>query len=219
MSDSDESSILTRMSYTGTPDSTSDYETSILPIVKLCLDADLTLLVGESPVHRFMVSRNTLCMASPVFRAMLTGRFIEAWKDEIQLEGDDPDAMLIVLRIAHLRFSEVKRFFRKPSELVSLAIICDKYDMVATCRPFIHDWMKKWLNKHDDNEEDRDENREYRIGQEGLWTAWVFGYTAMFTLHAFILASIISTDAEDKCIWARREVLNDQLMPLGFISK
>jgi hypothetical protein len=42
-------------------------------------------------------------MASPVFGAMLVGKFIEAQKNEIELEDDDPDAMLIILRIAHLR--------------------------------------------------------------------------------------------------------------------
>jgi hypothetical protein len=212
MNDSDESSILTRMSYIGTPDDTSDDESSILPIVDLCRGADLTLLVGKAPAHRFRVSRNTLCMASSVFCAMLTGKFIEAQKDEIRLEGDDPDAMLIVLRIAHLRFSEVPRFLPDSWELVELATICDKYDMVAICRPFIPGWMNPWLEEHEGDSVEED------LGYEDcLWTTWVFGYQEEFTRVAIHLSMIIITDTEGNCK-TPNGILNDELLPLGIIG-
>lgn len=146
-----------------------------MPAIALCHNADLTLIVGENPIHRFKVSRNTLCMASSVFKAMLSRNFIEAQKDEIELEDDDPDALLIILRIVHLKFSEVKRSFEYQSQLVQVAVVCDKYDLVAVCRPFIPGWARKWL---------RAQNPIANLNAQGqtekcLWT-WVFGYEEEF---------------------------------------
>jgi len=212
MSDSKGTPILTPASSMGTPATDLDDETWILPIIELCRNADLTLLVGEAPVHRFKVSRNTLCMASPVFCAMLVGRFAEARKDEFQLLGDDPDAMLIVLRIAHLRFNEVKRYFQKSSDLVRLATICDKYDMVAICRPFFPGWTENWLDKIDEDD-------DYWYVDDRLWLAWVFGYEKLFPRLTVILAETMTIDANGKREAAERSILNDQPMPLGIVGK
>lgn len=207
MSNSERTSINTAASYTGTPDSSSDDEIWSTPALELCLNADLTLLVGEAPVHRFKVARSTLCMASPVFRAMLTGRYMEARKEEIQLEGDDPDAMLIVLRIAHLRCSQVRRTFEAHSELANVATICDKYDMVAICRPFIPGWVETWLHKNN-----------YLDHENWLWTAWVFGYEKEFVRLATHLSMTITTDSEGNCKTSEGRIF-DGNMPPGIVGR
>jgi hypothetical protein len=51
MSDSGEDSYFSRTSYPSFLNSTSDNEPLPPPIVELCPDADLTLLVGEGPIH------------------------------------------------------------------------------------------------------------------------------------------------------------------------
>jgi hypothetical protein len=154
-----------------TRDRVLDEAPSIPLRVDLCPNADLTLLVGDTHhVHRFKISRNTLCMASSVFRAMLVGKFLESQEDEVELEGDDPRALLTVLRIAHLRCSEVRRTFTYCTQLVDIATICDKYDLVAICRPFVSDWVESWLS-----------DKSLFEYEERLWIAWVFGYEQEFT--------------------------------------
>jgi hypothetical protein len=82
---------------------------SNLPIKELCNNGNLVLLVGEDfgPVQPFCVSCNTLCMVSPVWRAMLSGEIIQSKLNEIPFADDEPEASLLVLRIAHLRFHEI----------------------------------------------------------------------------------------------------------------
>jgi hypothetical protein len=164
---------------------------SNLPIKELCNNGDLVLLVGEDlgPVYRFRVSRNTLCMASPVWRAMLSGEFIESKLNEIPFADDEPEALLLVLRIAHLRFHEIPQ--QLPDEkLVEVATICDKYDTVAVCRPFIRDWIAPWIKSR----------RFMKEGNEGfLWIAWVFGYRREFTWLAWALQFSIHTDEAGNC--------------------
>lgn len=81
-------------------------ETPVLFTMELCIIPDFTLIVGENlgPAREFGVSRLALCCASPVFRAMLAGPFIESTKKLLVLEDGNPEALLAVLRIAHMRF-------------------------------------------------------------------------------------------------------------------
>jgi len=130
---------------TNTTSSASEDELVTPREFELCANPDLTILVGVDHVHRFLVSRNTLCMASPVFRTMLAGKFAEAQKEEIELAEDHPGALLIILRVAHLRLSEVRRKFLFSHQLIDVATICDKYDLVAVCRPFVPGWVEAKL--------------------------------------------------------------------------
>lgn len=185
----------------------SDGETWKNPIIELCRDADLELVVGDVPAQRIRVSRTTLCMASPVFRAMLAGKFAEARLTKIRLEGDDSDAMLIVLRIAHLRFSEVQRSFRDDESLVNVATLCDKYGMVAICRPFIPGWL--------------DDKHAFPFScsnAESLWVLWVFGYETEFTKIAKKLSLSIYIDDRGNCKTPKHTLLED-LMPPGMTGK
>jgi hypothetical protein len=69
---------------------------------------DLTLIVGPDK-DRFQVSSIALRHASLVWRAMLAGPFQEASATEITFEEDDPEALKVLLLLAHLQFSKVPK--------------------------------------------------------------------------------------------------------------
>lgn len=125
---------------------------------------DLTLIVGPKS-RRFLVSKVALRLASPVFRAMFTGKFVEAQANtkETILPEDDPEALKVVLLIAHLRFKEVPKTLEF-ALLVEMAKIVDKYDLVSLLRP----WSGQWIAPHGG-----------KLTQEGFegwsWVAWTFG--------------------------------------------
>lgn len=180
------------------------------PIRTLCFDADLTLIVGKTSgqAHRYKVSPYILCLASPVFRAMLTGNFSEAMKDEIELEDDDPEALLIALRIAHLKHNEVDRTLSL-STLVNVATICDKYDAVTVCRPFVDGWVQQWLPA----------STSTSTGPcESIWPAWVFGYDRQFISIVDGLRLTFTLNDLGHAEWAGHR-LTDMMMPPGLVGK
>ncbi|KAE9962923.1 hypothetical protein EG328_011923 [Venturia inaequalis] len=183
--------------------------------IDLCVDSDLTLVVGE---HRFRVSRNTLCMASPVWGAMLKGPFKEASQNEITLsDDDDPEALLTVLRIAHLKTYEVSRSLDL-HQLVKMATICDKYDTVATCRPLIGGWVDSWIKSEQISGVFGFGNRFGRQtptrNEEFLWVSWVFGYEQQFTELATSLQLMVSTNVDDALFAPRTTGLFSQNLPI-----
>jgi hypothetical protein len=56
-----------------------------------------------------------------------SGQWTESVAAEIPFPKDDPEAILTVLRIAHLQFNSIPKIQTR-SSLYQLAIICDKYD-------------------------------------------------------------------------------------------
>ncbi|KAF1991477.1 hypothetical protein K402DRAFT_294941, partial [Aulographum hederae CBS 113979] len=132
-------------------------------------DGDLTIKVrpDKDPLE-YVVSKRTMCFASPAWRAMLTGQFSESTASEVPFPEDDPDALLIVLRIAHLQFALLPRSMSFLM-VVKLAVLCDKYDTVALVKPF----LSMWVDPHK-------ENLLTVNYQEWFFVAWVFGYEEEF---------------------------------------
>ena len=99
-------------------------------------ESDVPLVDQETLV----VSSAVMRIASPVWRTMFDpqGRFMESQRSsthgEVDFPEDDPDALLCILRIAHLQFRKIPETLNF-AELLNLAIICDKYDTVAIVRP------------------------------------------------------------------------------------
>lgn len=105
---------------------------------------------GSQNAPRFCVNSHLLCHVSPVFRAMLGhhSRFKEAQSlreagamstslsgpivpVDIQLEGDDPKALTVLIWIVHHRADMVPSRL-SVTELYDLAILMDKYQIKAT---------------------------------------------------------------------------------------
>ena len=90
----------------------------------------------------FIVSSKAMCLASPVWRAMLDpqGPWARQGSDTYNLLEDDPHAMLIILRIAHLQFSELPDVLVVYEHILQLAVLCDKYGSVLILDSFCFVW-------------------------------------------------------------------------------
>ena len=90
----------------------------------------------------FHVSRAVMCLASPVWKAMLAPdrSFKEARPESshgavVDFSDDDPEALHLLLNIAHLNFHELPESL-KYEELLQVCVPCDKYDMIWLLRPW-----------------------------------------------------------------------------------
>ncbi|TLD33028.1 hypothetical protein PspLS_01142 [Pyricularia sp. CBS 133598] len=104
-------------------------------------DGDLYLEVRQS--HIFQVDSRTLCRHSPVFKAMLTGPWIESRPTEskwtVNLPEDSPQGLEVLLNIVHGRFDLVPTHL-DGDNLFDVCVEADKRDMVKTVRPWIREW-------------------------------------------------------------------------------
>ena len=105
----------------------------------------------ESLTKTFLVSSAVMCLASKVWRAMLHSgsRFTEAQIladtcKQAHFYDDDPEALLILLSIAHLAFRKVP-VHMEWSLLLNMAVLCDKYDTVSITRPWLTQWVEPVL--------------------------------------------------------------------------
>jgi len=113
------------------------------------------------------VCSQALIQASPVWKKFL----IPPWANEnsnvevkeINCSEDNGGALLILLNIAHLKFTAVPRHVAY-DVLYQLAILIDEYQCIQLVAPWADSWMFN-------------ETAESRLpGQEGwLFIAWVFG--------------------------------------------
>ncbi|RPB26217.1 hypothetical protein L211DRAFT_804956 [Terfezia boudieri ATCC MYA-4762] len=118
------------------------------------LEGDVLLtLPSTSGIARFRVNSNILCIASPVFRAMLgaksqfreraalSARTSTSEPLELSLADDDPNALTVILRIIHLQYDWVPPSLNA-DQLYTIAVICDKYDM----RQSLEVWLVNWIS-------------------------------------------------------------------------
>ncbi|KAK0119384.1 hypothetical protein ONS95_010836 [Cadophora gregata] len=130
---------------------------------------------GEEMVG--MVATQAMVLASPVWEKFI----FPPWSNEsskvkeIDFSGDDGEAMLILLNIAHLQFCYV------PNELhylllYQIAILCEQYDCHAILKPWLESWLKN------------EPNDLYAIGkEEWIYIAWAFGRENYFRSKATLL--------------------------------
>ncbi|KAF8444345.1 hypothetical protein BDZ91DRAFT_803794 [Kalaharituber pfeilii] len=126
-------------------------------IVRISIDpeGDVTVAVPHSvegsakqAIAKFLINSHILCVASPVFRAMLSenSSFKEATSlaartsIEIQLLDDNPNALAVILRAIHLQSDWVPDSLTT-EQLYQVAVLCDKYDM----RQSLELWLRKWI--------------------------------------------------------------------------
>jgi len=156
----------------------------------VCLhdSGDVTLLIGiDEHKQAVLVSSSVLRLASPVWKAMLDRHWAESEAQEIPFPDDDVAAMLLVLRIAHLQFHDLPpKKGLSFEDVLQLAILCDKYDLVKLVRPFLD--LNQWAEPFKYSKA-----TGYRIYQpKWLFVAWTFGYENSFDELARRLALTIT---------------------------
>lgn len=147
---------------------------------------ELTFKRGQA---RYRVSSQVLCLASPVFRAMLgpNSSFREACELRahtttgggaasaepyvLAIEDDDPEALAIVLFALHLQNAKLPAFIKEKRTIWNMAIICDKYDCTTAFSVWVDGWADGWRR------------RAFRNSGHGLWLfiSWTFGLGDVFT--------------------------------------
>ncbi|KAK0667805.1 hypothetical protein QBC41DRAFT_227650 [Cercophora samala] len=111
---------------------------------------DLILHVGadlDLTPRTFKVDSSALRRGSPVFKKMLFGPWVEAkpptgerWL--VSLPEDNPDALELILQIAHCQFSSAQKERMTPERVYDLFLVSDKYGMAPLLAPWIHWWGK-----------------------------------------------------------------------------
>jgi hypothetical protein len=115
-----------------------------------------------------LVSSQALCISSLVWRALCFGSFLESAQKRTTFPDDDPDSMLLLFHIAHMKFNKVPTQMGL-SDLHCLAVVCDKYDAAMLLQPWMHNWIE------------RNKSHSRRYGNEKLLLVfWVFGDAEAF---------------------------------------
>lgn len=181
-------------------------------------NTDTTLLL-QSPSDKsttifICVSSSALSIASPVWKKFLyppwaapsTHSSPTLPVSQIECTDDDPTALLLLLRIAHLQFRHIPTILDY-STLLQVAILCDQY----ACTSLVYPWIESWLL-----EEEKESKEE---GKEGyLFIAWVFGRDHVFEALAKKLVLEIKTGQEGECLTKNGKAMPEP-MPNGIIGK
>ncbi|KAF7932821.1 uncharacterized protein EAE98_004120 [Botrytis deweyae] len=185
----------------------------------------------DERIITFKLSSHALCFASPVWKKFVFPPFPllsslgneeepnskkaravpeEPFPDiELDFTEDNPEALLILLQIAHLKFSKIPS--QLPYEvLYNVAVICDQYD----CRSLVKPWIQGWL---------KDEaNEAYLPHREGwLWIAYYFGRKEELYHMMKMLALRLSVGKDGGCmlldpsLYRENRTLKTKRYPLG----
>ena len=111
---------------------------------------DLTLVVGETQAH-FLVCSHSLRRVSATWHDRLYGQSSDPKEREgvhgwvVRLPKDNPDAMRIVLRVAHGNLSEIPAALPRDM-LFHLTASCDRHDMMKLLKSCWSGWVQKLYN-------------------------------------------------------------------------
>lgn len=105
------------------------------------------------------VSSRILCLASPVFNAMLRSSFKEAvdlvhHKTSskpycLDLPEDDAEAMTVFCKVTHFNIDDITET-PTAAFLEKLAYVCDKYQCSGSMKYFGAVWVRNWFQNHDE---------------------------------------------------------------------
>lgn len=167
---------------------------------------------SDDSEHILRVSSRVLCLASPVFDAMLgpNSNFQEAQtlRDNtdtpttIHLEDDDACAVLMLLKVAHLPAHLLPRQITV-DEFYELAIVCDKYDMARV----MLSWAMSWISVTGSVEDER-----------WLVIAWVFRDRPLFNRVTKWLILRTRLDEDNKLVLHENRIDN-ALVPESVIGQ
>ncbi|KAE8447176.1 hypothetical protein EG329_011007 [Mollisiaceae sp. DMI_Dod_QoI] len=125
---------------------------------------------------------------------------------QIDCSGDDGGALLILLRIAHLRFHHIPKQVTV-LELLNLSVLCEKYDCHNLLGPWCDDWMSPLMQPNS------------RKGSEDRWLyiAWTFGKQKAFECSALTLVMQVCLTALYNSTFNAR-ALDDGPMPVKILD-
>jgi hypothetical protein len=130
--------------------------------------------------------------------------------EEVDFSDDNGEALLILLRIAHLRFHDTPTTLAYQT-LLQVAVLCDQYQCINLVRP----WLPQWLAD--------EEQSSRKFGQENwMFIAWVFGREKVFEALAEDL--VLGLIPVNDIVYRKSKSLADMCkindpMPPGTIGK
>ncbi|KAL1633724.1 hypothetical protein SLS58_010945 [Diplodia intermedia] len=159
---------------------------------------------GANTRH-FVVQSRVLALACDAWKSMFVpdSPFKAAAKTEDgmaeMLLEDNPQALALLLRIAHLRFDEVPRRLSL-EELYNMVILTDKYLATRLVKP----WAGLWIGHLKGSAKDC--NRGW-----WLWIAWEYGEEALFEELATALITEC-TSMQRKRVFLVRKCIIDEIL-------
>ena len=120
-----------------------------MPVKDIIASGDVVFVVGEGGSQfRLRVSSTFLQHVSPVFAALLSGRWQEGRKQnpsqvfrEIALKDDNPTALELLLKILYFKHDDAPLTL-KPMAIYDFAVVADKYDCVKAVKFVKHAWLQ-----------------------------------------------------------------------------
>lgn len=124
--------------------------------------------------------------------------------EEVDFSDDNGEALLILLRIAHLQFHDTPATLPYQT-LLQVAVLCDQYQCINLVRP----WLSQWLAD--------EESSSMKFGQENwMFIAWVFGREKVY--EALARELVLHLKPINNSVYAHMQKINDP-MPPGTIGK
>lgn len=132
-----------------------------------------------------------------------------AQRDPIDFTEDDGEALLILLRIAHLEFDKVPTTELPFKTLLGMAALCEKYQCVRVVLP----WLGGWLAKEDTES-------KKPLQEQWLYIAWTFGREKVFAELAAPLILEARTSEQARFLNASGEdIWHWDMMPPGILGE
>ena len=107
----------------------------ISPHWKLTLDVGAELGV---PIQMKVV-KETMRTVNTTWDKMLDAKTWSVPEKVFEFPADNPEAMVVVLHIAHAKFEKLPKKLSKRL-VMQIAILCDKYDLSTLLQPFVRSW-------------------------------------------------------------------------------
>lgn len=151
---------------------------------------DVQLYVGQK--HCFQLSSKQLELAGQPFKDLISsGRDL---LNAIYLKDDDPETWSLLLRIVHLRISDLPQSLTL-QELYSLTCFCRKYQAHGLFQPFLSKWIGRLTRKQLDPDQ-----------TEWIEIAWEFGLAFIFQPWLEHLCRTSAKNADEEIVYGERRL-------------
>ena len=180
---------------------------------------DRIILAGsEERPETFIVSSQAMSLTSKQWRVMFAADSPFATTPsspnsiiQVPMPDDDVNSLKILLSVIHLKFRLVPTVLAY-EDLVSLAILCDKYDVSEVVQP----WITNWIKNHKIPGSLQDESH-IAYSEGWLFIAWTFGLVRIFEqVSADLIRNIAMS--KDYTLTVLEHVIRSDQMPPGVLG-